>query len=101
MKTGFNIIFIPLFPNNLFELAKYFIHKCRFLKTPPSFPYFVNELKAFATSLGTLSNEKAITVANFFNELSTKKIKTCLNVFTKVYFYFYFFNIFLLLDIII
>ncbi len=86
MKTGFNIIFIPLFPNNLFELAKYFIHKCRFLKTPPSFPYFVNELKAFATSLGTLSNEKAITVANFFNELSTKKKKTCLNVFTKVYF---------------
>ncbi len=61
--------------NNLFELAKYFIHKYRFVKTPPSFPYFVNELKAFATSLGTLSNEKAITVANFFNELSKKKKK--------------------------
>ncbi len=41
-------------------------------ETPSSFPYFVNELKAFATSLGTLSNEKAITVANFFNELSTQ-----------------------------
>ncbi len=79
--------------NNLFELAKYFIHKCRFLKTPSSFPYFVNELKAFATSLSTLSNEKVITVANFFNELSKKKKKKknlCLNVFTKVYFLIFF-----------
>ncbi len=100
MKTGFNIIFIPLFPNNLFELAKYFIHKCRFLKTPPSFPYFVNELKAFATSLGTLSNEKAITVANFFNELSTTK-KNLSECFYKGLFIYLFFYIFLLLDIII
>ncbi len=100
MKTGFNIIFIPLFPNNLFELAKYFIHKCRFLKTPPSFPYFVNELKAFATSLGTLSNEKAITVANFFNELSTTK-KNLSECFYKGLFLFLFFLHFLLLDIII
>ncbi len=46
--------------NNLFELAKYFIHKYRFLETPPSFPYFVDELKAFATSLGTLSNFQRI-----------------------------------------
>ncbi len=89
MKTGFNIIFIPLFPNNLFELAKYFIHKYRFLKTPPSFPYFVNELKAFATSLGTLSNEKAITVANFFNELSTKNKKNLSECFYKGLFLYF------------
>ncbi len=92
MKTGFNIIFIPLFPNNLFELAKYFIHKCRFLKTPPSFPYFVNELKAFATSLGTLSNEKAITVANFFQRIKYKKKKKNLSeCFYKGLFLFLFF----------
>ena len=56
--------------NNLFEVAKYFIHKCRFLKTPPSFPHFSNELKFFAASLDALSNKKATTVARFFSELS-------------------------------
>ncbi len=46
--------------NNLFELAKYFIHKYRFLKTPSSFPYFVNELKAFAPHLLVPSQMKKL-----------------------------------------
>lgn len=58
--------------NNLFDVAKYFIHKCRFLKTPPSFPHFSNELKLFAASLDALSNEKATAVASFFSELSAQ-----------------------------
>ena len=56
--------------NNLFLFAKYFINKCRFLKTPPSFPHFINDLRAFASSLCTISNEKASRVAKFFNEIS-------------------------------
>ncbi len=63
MKTGFNIIFIPLFPNNLFEL-------------------------------GTLSNEKAITVANFFNELSTKKKNLSECFYKGLFLYFFFLHFF-------
>ncbi len=90
--------------NNLFELAKYFIHKYRFLKTPPSFPYFVNELKAFATSLGTLSDFQRIKYSiAFCYPFAKKNKKICLNVFYKGLFCFclFLFKTLLLLHIII
>lgn len=56
--------------NNLLCCGKFFIHKCRFLKTPPSFPHFINDLKIITSSLCTLSSNKAITLANFFTEFN-------------------------------
>lgn len=58
--------------NNLFDFAKFFIHKCRILKAPPSFPHFIRELEMLANSLHTLSNEKSNVIANFFKDLCTQ-----------------------------
>ncbi len=56
--------------NNLLCRVNCFIHKCRFLKTTPNFPHFINDLRIIASSLYTLSSNKAITLAIFFNEFS-------------------------------
>ncbi len=55
--------------NNLICYGKFFIHKCRFLKSTPSFPHFINELRIIASSLHTISSNKAITLANFFQPI--------------------------------
>lgn len=44
--------------NNLIIITKYFIHKCKFLKSPPLF-IFMYDLKMFAKSVKLMKNKHA------------------------------------------
>lgn len=50
--------------NSIILLAKFFIHKCRFFKSPPLFIIFRNELKYFSDALSKMKNRSAIKMHN-------------------------------------
>lgn len=46
--------------NNIVILAKYFIHKCRFFKSPPLLIVFKNDLKCFSKALNKMKGQSAM-----------------------------------------
>ncbi len=60
-KKGFLI-------NNLLLLAKNFIHKCRFFKSPPLFIVFKNYLRQYLKTLSKTKNKKAGILLDLFNK---------------------------------
>lgn len=54
--------------NVLLLLAKSFIHKCRFFKSPPRFIVFKNYLRQYLKTLSKTKNKKAGILLDLFNK---------------------------------
>lgn len=56
--------------NIIIILGKFYIHKCRFLKTRPAFVHFHRELCLFFSSVSFMNREQAVKLNNMIDELS-------------------------------